>query len=213
MRNHPPESNDGGKYRTRARVERATLELSGERGLAALSVQAIIERCGISRSRFYTLFESREDCYARAHSAGVERLTEELLIPGRAARDWLAGLRAALDALDRFLIAEPALARGVLAEAYVAGGAAMAKRQQVVDRLCRAVDRARRDLHTSRQPPPPTTAAFIVSAIEAVAIRSLTVEGNPDFGSTVPELLYLAVSFYFDPVKARKAYVDSLRDG
>lgn len=226
MRKQPPESECAGEppfssgaadrslrerrraedERIRKTLERAALAISGEAGYRSLTVKAMLERSGASRSRFYSLFANKEECYASAYGAASERVAEELLEASRGGGDWTACFRRALERLAEFLAGEPAVARGLIAEVHVVGGTAMAKRTEAFERLSRAVDRARRETTSSRHSPPPITASFIVSAIESAAIRSLASGNGGDFAATMPDLLYLALSLYFGSEQAAAEY-------
>jgi AcrR family transcriptional regulator len=187
---------EGQDSEARARIVEAMLEACGERGYRKVTVRDAIERCGSYRARFYRHFASKADCYAAAYEGWIERLCEALLAAGAAERGWRPGLGAALGELADFACERPALARGLLVEAQVAGGPALAKREEVLERLSRAVDSARRETE-SRHDPPPVTATFMVGAIEA-AVTSALVKGKPEeFAAAVPELADMVVAAYF----------------
>jgi len=177
-----------------ARLRAAALEVAGEEGYAALSVERILARAGVGRSSFYALFAGKDECYLAAYEEAAGELEEVLLGPCREASDWLDGLTASLAALARLLAERPAWAAAVLAEVRVAGGAAGARRKEVFERLSRAIDTARRETR-SHHSPPPTTAPFILAGIESAAIRSLRGLG-PDFATAVPDLVYVAAVPY-----------------
>ena len=52
---------DRRRARTRRAVERAFIELVGEKGYTGLTVQEILDRADVGRSTFYTHFHSKED--------------------------------------------------------------------------------------------------------------------------------------------------------
>ena len=188
-------------------IELAALQVSGELGYSQLTVERILERSGSNRARFYNLFANKEECYAGGYAAAIEKLSGRLLAAGAAGTDWAGGMSGALAELALFIEAEPLLARGVLAEVRVAGGAAMAKRKEVLERLSRAIDIARRE-NESRHSPPPITAVFIINAIEAELVRRLVTGDAAGFGERIPDLLYIAVSFYFGQQAASAAIRD-----
>lgn len=72
----------------------------------------------------------------------------------------------------------------------------MAKRNELLERLSQAVDSARRESE-SRHSPPPLTALFMVSAIEASAVAALLSDEPQRFGEAVPELAQMIVGAYF----------------
>jgi AcrR family transcriptional regulator len=181
----------------RLAAERAVLELSGEMGYPQVTIAALIEASGSNRSRFYATFADKGDCYAAAYENRIEELTARVLEACEEAPDWPAGMRGALTGLAGFLAEDPTLAKGLIAEVHVAGGAAAVKRKEVFERLSRAIDRARRETHPSRHSPPPVTSDFILSAIEGAALRSLALGESEQFARQVPGLLLLAIGPYF----------------
>ncbi len=181
----------------REEIMAATLRTSGELGYGNLTVAAVLERLGGHRVQFYSHFASVPECYAEAHAAHVERLQRRLLEAGAAAESWRAGFGAALEELGRFADTEPLLAKGLLVQAHVAGGAVLDRRREVSERLSNALDSARRETG-SRHSPPPLTASFMVSAIEAAVTRALD-HGETERlrAETLPELEHLVSSVYF----------------
>lgn len=173
------------------------LGICGELGYRTVTVKDVYQRYSGYRVEFYRHFANKAECYAVAYEAEVERLWRRLVRACEAAEDWAGGLRAALEELAAFVSERPAQAAGLLVEAHVAGGPARAKRAEVVERLTRAVDGARRETSASRHSPPPITAAFIVSAIEESAVSALARGAPEDFAAAIPSLTWLAVYFYF----------------
>ena len=113
---------------TRGRIELAMLEACGEDGYRAVSVQSVIDRCGGNRAQFYRHYKARRLLRGGLRRPGRPRLVEAILGDGRGASGWRAGLRAALGRLAALVTERPALARGLLVEVHVAGGAALARR-------------------------------------------------------------------------------------
>jgi AcrR family transcriptional regulator len=198
----------GGDGQVGRELELAALEVSGEVGYRKLTVQRILDRSGVSRGRFYKIFSDKADCYQQGYAVAIERLEQELLGSCAQMPSWLPGFQEALLQLADFINSEPLLARGLLAEVHVAGGAAMAKRKEVFERLSRAIDAARRE-NESRHSPPPITASFILSAFEAAVVRSFRDARPSAFAEAVPDLTHIAVSVYFGERAARAAVADN----
>lgn len=180
----------------REEIMAAMLEACGELGYRKVSVRAVLERYGGHRVQFYSEFASKAECYEAAYAAEAERLCAALLGAAAAAPDWRAGLRAALGELGRYAGERPAAARGILVEVHVAGGPALAKREELSERLTRAIDSARRETG-SRHSPPPMTAAFMVRAIEAAVCAALEAGEPQRFTAAVPELAGMVAAAYF----------------
>lgn len=180
----------------RAQIIEATLVASGELGYGKTSVAAVLERYGGNRVQFYKNFANLGEAYATAHATYSDRLAGELLRAGAAEGSWRDGLRASLLELRRFVERRPALANGLLLQAHLAGEPVLGKRQEVLERLSHAVDTARREIR-SRHSPPPLTARFIVSAIEATVLRALAEGETEQLEAAIPELEALATCFFF----------------
>src|SRR5258708_1165598 len=117
---------------------------------------------------------------------------------------WRGGVGAGVGGLSCFVEAEPVLARGLLVEVHVAGGAALEKRGEVFERLSSAMDGARRETSGSRHSPPPIAAAFMVGAIEEAVCAEL-VTGTPErFTAAVPQLAQMVVNAFFGAEAARE---------
>lgn len=180
----------------REQIMAAMLEACGELGYRKVSVRAVLERYGGHRIQFYSEFANKAECYAAAYGAEAERLVAALLKAGAVAPGWQAGLTGALGEVARYARERPLAARGVLVEIHVAGGPALAKREELFERLTRAIDSARRETG-SRHSPPPITAAFMVRAIEA-AVGAALEAGEPErFVAAVPELAGMVAAAYF----------------
>jgi len=181
----------------RESIMEAMLATCGERGYRAVSVAQVIERYGGSRTQFYRQFSSKEDCYAAAYEWEADRLVEELEEAGRDAPDWRAGLRAALDELARWCRERPQVAKGLLLEIRVAGGTALAHRRELIERLSRAVDGARRETESRHSPPPPETARFMIGAVESFVGARLASGEDEKIGMEMPEIVRLIVAAYY----------------
>jgi AcrR family transcriptional regulator len=192
-------------HEARLALELGALRAAGDNGYQRLNVQAVIDSAEVGRARFYREFADKTDCYVQAYSESIDCLVRTLLRTGADAPNWPTGFRQTLRTLERFITAESEVSKGMLAEVHVAGGDALRKRNEVFVRLAGAIDRARDTSPPLPQPAPAITAAFTLNAIEATAIRALTIGQVRDFGETIPDLTYLAVSFYFGTEAARKA--------
>jgi AcrR family transcriptional regulator len=180
----------------REQIMVAALQVSGELGYRKLTVQKVLERYGGHRVQFYSHFANVGACYATAYATHAGRLRDELLKAGAAQPSWRAGLRAALRELAAFACESPLLARGLLIEAHVAGPPTLGHREEVLERLSRALDSARREIG-SRHSPPPLTAPFMVSAIDAAVVSALA-KGEPQrFAAAAPELEQMISAAYF----------------
>ncbi len=115
---HPANKHVQRSERTRAALVAAARELFGARGYAAVPVEEVVRRAGVTRGALYHQFGGKEELFR----AVFEQVEEELLgrvtaVAGPGAQDDpLAGLRAGIAAaLDASL--DPAVARLTLLDA------------------------------------------------------------------------------------------------
>jgi AcrR family transcriptional regulator len=188
----------------REQILEAMLACCGELGYRAVTVKDVYQRYGGHRSEFYRHFAGKAECYGVAYELESERLWRRLLRSCEAADGWVRGLRAALDDLAAYASEDSLVAAGLLVEAHVAPGPVRARRVEVLERLTRAVDGARRETSASRHSPPPLTASFIVGAIEESVVDALARQAPEDFVAAVPALQGLAESLYFGDQRSPK---------
>jgi len=192
----------------------ATLLLCGERGYAQMSTLEVIKRAGESRKTFYELYESKEECFLRAHDAGMEQLARQVLQPARAASDWCAGVRAGLTAAVELVEEQPTIARCLLIEASAAGRRTMAKRAEVLRRFGNELDRVRRQIPSAAKLPP-LASEIVVGGLESQLRMHLQTGDPPKLQELLPELAYFAINPYLGHKVATEQWrlMKGARDG
>jgi AcrR family transcriptional regulator len=168
----------------------------GALGYEKATVGEVATRAGISRDQFHRRFGSKDECFAQAYEEAADRLCEELLEAGRTAGSWRLGFRAALAELLRTVAEQPLLARALLLEVRAARGRAWASHQRVVERLIAAVDSAREDPDVLPSVSP-TTAGFMVGAIEESLGLEIGAGRASEVERLLPDLSHLVVLNYF----------------
>lgn len=185
----------------RERILEAMLLISGEMGYEQVAVRHVIERARTSRATFYKHFEDREDCFAQAYGDAGGWLYRRLIGAARRQPSWREGLRAALAELLEFCANQPAIAKALFVEVHAAGDRALAQRRDLMERLSRALDSARREI-PSRQAPPPITSTFMVGAIDTLVCAKL-MDGDAERApEMLPGLLHFVVMQYFGEAAA-----------
>jgi AcrR family transcriptional regulator len=184
-----------GRRPPRERILEAMLLTSGELGFERVAVRHVIERAQTSRATFYKHFEDREDCFAQAYGEAGEWLYRRIVGAARRQPTWREGLRASLAELLEFCANQPATAKALLVEVHAAGERSLAQRRDLMERLSRALDSARREI-PSRQAPPPITSDFIVGAIDTLLAAKL-LDGDAERApEMLPGLLHFVVMQY-----------------
>src|SRR4029077_4468513 len=87
----------------------AMAKIACERGPESVTVREIVGRAGVSRRRFYELFENREDCFRAVFDEAITRAAERTEAAYEAEDAWEDRLRAGLLALLTFFDSEPEL--------------------------------------------------------------------------------------------------------
>ncbi len=180
----------------RERLLEAMLLVSGELGYEQVAVKNVIERAGASRATFYKHFDDREDCFTQAHRDASEWLYRRLIGAAKRQPGWREGLRAGMAELLEFCANQPAIAKALFVEVHAGGEQALAQRANLMERLSRALDSARREI-SSRQAPPPVTSTFMVGAIDTLVCAKL-MDGDAERApEMLPGLLHFVVMQYF----------------
>jgi AcrR family transcriptional regulator len=168
----------------------------GARGYEAATVQEVAERAGISRDQFHRRFGSKDECFAAAYEEAANRLRDDVLGAGRAAASWRLGFRAALAELLRFVAEQPLAAKALLLEVRAARGPAWGLHQKLVESFIAAVDSAREDPEALPSASP-TTAGFMVGAIEESLALEIGAGRAAEVERLLPDLSHLVVLNYF----------------
>lgn len=189
------------------RVRRAVVDLVVERGYAATTVEAIIERAGVERAAFERRFAGKDDCCLRIYEAQLAEI-DRRVVGAYLSRDaWRDRLRAAAYAAAGYVRDHP---REVLfGEIQMREGAelAQARRDAYLQRLVDLVDAGRAELDDpgalSRG-----VAERALGAVYTLMLKRLQEgQGTSAARSTVPELMYVAVR----PYVGHEAALEELR--
>lgn len=168
------------------------LELSGQIGYRAVTVEQVLAHSGVSLEQFETEFGDLESCFAAAYAAEADVLCEAMLDAAARAVGWRAGVRAGLETLLRFVAERPAVAKALIRDVHVVGGSALVKHEEVLARLTTAIGRGM-ELPEDRLA---WTSSFIVGAVEGVLVSRLSRGETDDLVALLPELMYLIVASF-----------------
>jgi AcrR family transcriptional regulator len=183
----------------RERLLDAMLLAAADVGYEHVAVRHVVGRARAGRQSFYTYFENKDDCFAQAYAAAMERLYDRVIGAAKEQPGWREGLRTGLAELLNFCAEEPQVARALFIEVHAAGGEALAKRNEVMERFARAIDSGREAAppHSRQSTPPPVTGTFMVGAIETMICTRL-LDGQPEkIRDLLPGILHFVVLPYF----------------
>jgi AcrR family transcriptional regulator len=148
----------------RARLLAAMAGVVADKGYAAATVADVVREAGVSRTTFYDLYSSKEECFLETYRHGVDVLIDAVRAAVREAGDWRAQLRAGVRAYLRMLAAEPRFARTYLIEIHAAGPAALEVRGDALRRFAKRYAAAARA--ATRTPPRPDALLILCAGTE-----------------------------------------------
>jgi AcrR family transcriptional regulator/DNA-binding MarR family transcriptional regulator len=186
----------------RARLLSAAVVTVEELGWSGASVAHITARARVSRRTFYDLFENREDCLLAVLDEVVERVERELTDAYLSEMAWRERVRAGLWTILCFLDREPVLARVCVAQALQGGPRVLARREQILARLARALDEGRNG--ENGRTCPPLTAEGLVGAVFSIVYARLTRPEHKPLADLMGELMGMLVLPYAGPSVARR---------
>ncbi|MDO4242436.1 MAG: TetR/AcrR family transcriptional regulator [Actinomyces sp.] len=163
-----PRRPDRRRARTRRAVERAFIELVGEKGYAGLTVQEILDRADVGRSTFYTHFHSKEDLLGLV----VVSICDHVLAPSapEVTHDFTTR-RAPVDIVEHMLthVAE----EGSAVRALLAGGTGAPLVQRLRQALTERVGTIFPDVLSSGGPRPPGEDSFLRHHLAGTVVEAI----------------------------------------
>lgn len=158
----------------------AVARLACEKGPEALTVREIIARAGVSRRRFYELFENSRDCFEAAFEETIAKAGEQVLAACGKRGEWVERLRRGLLALLSFFDAEPELTRlCVLGSTATASPAMVVRRREILTSMAMFIEEGRHSVPGELQPPPLTAESLVGGALSVIQARMLEADPGP----------------------------------
>jgi AcrR family transcriptional regulator len=130
----------------RRRLEAAMVEAVARHGYAGTTLRELARLAGVSKTTFYTHFESKEDCFWATYEAIDREASERVLAASYEGEGLRDKLRSTLIAYAEFVVATPKAASLVAVESLCLGSAAASRREasaarfEVTLRKCYAVE-------------------------------------------------------------------------
>jgi hypothetical protein len=195
MQDQGPGDGKGTSAAVRRRgIQTAVLELSGELGYRAVTLELLLSRNGATAEQFQADFAGLEACFMSAYEAEAEDLCTAMLAAAGEADSWRAGTEAALTTVLRSAAARPQIARALVREVHIAGGPALTKHEEVLERLAAAM--AEECKAPQGELAVPRAPSFVVGAVEGVIAGHLERGEERQLLEAGPELMDLIVTFF-----------------
>lgn len=116
----------------RERICAAVAAMAAENGYAALRIEEVVARAGMSLSSFYNHFATREEAFEAAYEVGLRQAFAAVLPAYEQQEDWRHGVNALNAAILDHLTAEEAWARLGIVESLAAGPGALERRDDAL---------------------------------------------------------------------------------
>ena len=130
----------------RERILSAVAVAAAELGFAEMTVEAVIERAGVSRRTFYDNFRNKEEAFLAAYEAAVRQQAKTVQLAYLNETTMRGRLRAGLDAYMRFMANEPEFARMCMIEVLAAGPRAIERRNDAMRMFAKIIEQNIREL-------------------------------------------------------------------
>jgi len=187
----------------RQQILEGMLEVVGDYGYEAASVQKVLDITDLYRQAFYDSFKDVESCYLAALDFGVGRTEAAVKAAAAAEESWRGKLRAGLTTLLEALEANPGLGRALIVEVHAAGPKALKRRSAAMKRVTDFIDSARDEVDTD-EAPPGIAAEGIAAGMHSLVHAKLAAGDVEGFRELLPDFMYFAVLPYFGPEAAAK---------
>jgi AcrR family transcriptional regulator len=176
-------------------LQRALIDLCFERGLEALTVEALCERAGVERADFDAAYTDLEDCFFATYAAEFSRYRARAEAARAGLDSWRERLRATAYALLRYLAEDERVTHLTVVEVRRGGERAQLLIGEGIEELIDLLDEGR------TQPGAPTTltratAESVAGGLFNQLYLAVAHGGSPREAEIVPEAMYTAVLPY-----------------
>jgi AcrR family transcriptional regulator len=189
--------------RRRSRILDGALNVFGEKGFAAATVQDLIEEVGISRATFYKYFPDREACLVALNDAVLAWLENEAREAIGPAVGWPAQVRAVTERLVELVSGDVRVARVCGFEATLVSAEIWARRKRSLDALAEALRSGRAHSRWGDELPAELE-NFLVGGTTELATRSIVLDRRRRSKDLAPALSELILLPYLGAARARK---------
>ena len=176
-----------------------------EVGYQKTTVSLIGQRAAVSKSDFYKHFESKDDCFAAAYDAAIERIREQVFSACAEAdgEEWAVRVRNGLDALLKLFAADPALASITLVEGLRAGRGVYDRYQAAIESFVGFLREGAPASPEGEEVPAPTDEAVVGGIASMLGRRTLAGEAER-LSELFPEILEFTLAAYLGAEEARR---------
>jgi AcrR family transcriptional regulator len=188
----------------RERMLLATAELVAERGYQKTTIELIAKTARVALVTFYEQFASKEECFLAAFDESVEaagQVFAELVDPER---PWVDQVSSGLEVFLEMVVAEPARAKLCLVESQAAGSAALARYQEMLEKVAPKL-REGRELNPRASRLPDGLEMAIAGGLAWLVHQRLVADRADELKALLPEMLQVTLTPYVGEAEAAQA--------
>ena len=163
----------------------AIVSLVATHGYANTTVGGIAAEAGVSRTTFYELFASKEDCFRAAYDAVAGQIVQAIAGAAAGIEDKREQLRAGMEAYFRYCAEHPAAATTFIVQVHTAGPDALNQRYDVLERFCQVIDQNSPDT-------PPAASMALVTSVDAMAHQMILRRSADELPKLIDNAVYVA---------------------
>jgi AcrR family transcriptional regulator len=171
-----------------------------EKGFAALTVEDICGRAGVSRRTFYENFRDAEDCFLASYRHHEQELVTVVGAAATVGGNWQERARLALLALLRYLAQRPDVAHMAVIEVHAAGPAAIAERDRAIALLRSLI--GEEALAAAPDPAPRLLLEVIAGAILQLVYGRVLEGESAKLEGLLPTIMYMVLVAAHGPARA-----------
>lgn len=185
-------------YTPAERIAQAVANVVAEKGYGAMNVDDIAAQAAISLTTFYEHFADKQDAMLAAVEMSGAQMMASAVPAARRAGDWQEGVRALLEAMCAYFVAEPAMARLATVGVYEAGLQALSRRDRVIDSMAEMLAPG-----FEENPAAPAVAPEAAAATVYALVREQVRKNGPaSLAAVVPLATYITLVGFVGPERA-----------
>lgn len=182
------------------RILWSMVRAAAEKGSESVGVAEVVERAGVSRTSFYELFESKEECLFAAHERVIDALVAYVARAYEGGGPWPVRIRRALGACLEAFSAEPEVARMATVEVPAARPEAQRRYRDAVERLVPLFREGRE--YAEGDVLPPDLELMAAGGAEAIIRDEVAAGRTEELPSLLPDILFVVLVPYVGPEAA-----------
>jgi AcrR family transcriptional regulator len=190
-------------HNQRERLIAGIAEAIAEHGYSGTTIAHITRAAAVSRRTFYEHFASKDECFVAAYDTVMKELRERVSAAFDESEEWPQAIKAGIDAMLRFLAAEPNLARLCMVEALVAGPAVVERYDAAIQSFVPYFQEGRK----GRSPEvlsrlSPTTEEALVGGMVSLISRRIIAGKTEELEDLLPDLVEFTLTPYLGSAEA-----------